>query len=312
LLAAKWEPTLLPVFAPKALAGIGKLPDTGASRSIRIELKRRAPGEQCERFRARIAGAVAAPLYDRLVIWAADSIETLIDARPSIPDELGDRAADVWEPLLAVADLAGGTWPGRARQAAVELSTGERIADDSIGVRLLADCRTAFGDNDRLPTIELIRSLAEDDEAPWANWYGRGQISARELANLLRRYGIASKTIRLDADRTAKGYERKQFEDAWARYLPLPPQTDPAKRHYVTTRMDAGVAGHVDPSQHDPVTDAKDGANPHGYADVTGVTDDARLVGAGPEHAFCRACSSFFCQHVAPNLYSRDPEGESP
>jgi hypothetical protein len=37
-------------FCPKAIAGIGKLPDTVASRSIAIWLKRRAPGEAVEDF----------------------------------------------------------------------------------------------------------------------------------------------------------------------------------------------------------------------------------------------------------------------
>jgi ribosomal protein L34E len=54
----------LDTFAPKALAGLGELPDTVASRSIRIVLKRKAPSENVERFRRREAncdgGAVAA------------------------------------------------------------------------------------------------------------------------------------------------------------------------------------------------------------------------------------------------------------
>jgi len=33
----------------------------------------------------------------------------LADAEPVMP--LEDRAADVWEPLIAIADLAGGEWP---------------------------------------------------------------------------------------------------------------------------------------------------------------------------------------------------------
>ena len=41
-------------FCPKAIAGIGKLPDTVADRSIPIRLKRRAPGEPVERFRQNV------------------------------------------------------------------------------------------------------------------------------------------------------------------------------------------------------------------------------------------------------------------
>jgi hypothetical protein len=36
-----------------------------------------------------------------------------------LPSGLNDRAGEIWEPLLALADLAGGAWPGRAREAAL-------------------------------------------------------------------------------------------------------------------------------------------------------------------------------------------------
>ena len=42
-------------------------------------------------------------------------------ARPDMPLGIEDRNADVWEPLLAIAEAAGGDWPQRAREAAIAL-----------------------------------------------------------------------------------------------------------------------------------------------------------------------------------------------
>jgi Protein of unknown function (DUF3631) len=263
-----------PVFAPKALAGIGELPDTVASRSIRIELKRRAPGEHVERFRRRDVEAEAAVLDERLAAWAAEHADVLANARPELPEKLGDRAADVWEPLLAIADLAGGGWSERARRAAVELSADKRADDDSIGVRLLADIERVFdaSSEDRIPTVELLRALHADDEGPWADWYGK-PLGARVLSDMLKRFGIRSRSVRLPDGTTPKGYLREQFEDAWNRYLP--PETPP-ERHDATTGTDAATAAIFDPLRDAVVADAETGANPDGSVVVAHVADQDR------------------------------------
>jgi hypothetical protein len=122
----------LPVFSAKAIAGIGKLPDTVADRAIPIRLKRRAPGEQVERFRRRVIADETAAIRDALEEWT-QSVDMLRALRPDIPDDLDDRAADGWEPLLAIADQAGGEWPERARRSAIS-PMGAGRSDDSIGI----------------------------------------------------------------------------------------------------------------------------------------------------------------------------------
>jgi hypothetical protein len=42
---------------------------------------------------------------------------------PEVPEVLHDRERDLWRVLLAIADVAGGGWPERARRAAEDLST---------------------------------------------------------------------------------------------------------------------------------------------------------------------------------------------
>jgi hypothetical protein len=211
-----------PVFGPKAIAGIGGLPDTIADRAIPISLKRRAPNEPIARFRWRDAQEEAKPIREGLACWAAASIEALTEARPAIPSELDDRAADVWEPLFGIADAAGGGWPQRARTAALALSVGDGREDDSLGVRLLADIRAIFDKRktDRLSSGELADALVANEEAPWGDLRGK-PLDVRTLARRLRPYGVKPHVIRL-GDATARGYERADFEDAWGRYVRTP------------------------------------------------------------------------------------------
>jgi Protein of unknown function (DUF3631) len=94
------------VFCPKAFAGIGNcLPDTIVDRAIRIRLKRRTRAEPVERFRLREVEPTGHMLRDRLADWLEPQHDYLVSSRPQLPGELDDRAQDVWEPLLAIADL---------------------------------------------------------------------------------------------------------------------------------------------------------------------------------------------------------------
>ena len=103
------------VYCPKIFAGIGNLPDTIRDRSIVVRLERRTKDEQIERFRRRDVEVDADPLRQSCESLAEHHLQTLMYARPHLPDALNDRAADTWEPLLAVADLAGYGWPERAQ-----------------------------------------------------------------------------------------------------------------------------------------------------------------------------------------------------
>jgi Protein of unknown function (DUF3631) len=194
------------------------LPDTIADRSIPIRLKRKARSEHAERFRRRDVEAEAEALYMYARTTAEHAVQMLAAARPALPDALDDRAQDAWEPLFAIADLAGGEWPSGGRAAALELSNGSDHEDESHGVRLLGDIRKIFDERgvDRLASAALAASLAEMEESPWAEWYGK-PITAATIARLLDRYDIKPKVIRV-GDETPRGYRREQFEDAWERY----------------------------------------------------------------------------------------------
>jgi hypothetical protein len=131
-------------YAAVALAGLGWLPDTILSRSIIIRMRRRAPDERVEAYRRRIHAPVGETLRQRLAGWAITVLNEATEARPHMPTGVEDRNADMWEPLLAIAEIAGGEWPERARKAAVALVAVAREVEPSLNLRLLADLRTMY------------------------------------------------------------------------------------------------------------------------------------------------------------------------
>jgi uncharacterized protein DUF3631 len=209
-------------FGAVALAGLPGLPDTILDRSIVISMQRRRADERVERLRLRAATPQAHVLHDRLAVWAEANIERLRDASPDIPEGLDDRAADGWEPLLAIADLAGGTWADRARRAAMALNAAQHDEHVSRGARLLADIKQVFDmtTEDRITSEALSRALYERTDGPWDGRTGE-PLTRREIATLLRPYGIRPRAMRFGA-KILRGYERAQFLDAWARYLEAP------------------------------------------------------------------------------------------
>ncbi|MFC7902726.1 DUF3631 domain-containing protein [Streptomyces griseoincarnatus] len=209
-------------FAMAAIAGIGDLPDTVMDRSVVIRMRRRAEGEKVKPFRSRRDIPALHALRDRIAAWAKPLLDEAANLEPDMPVE--DRAADTWEPLVIVADLAGGHWPRLARLACARMVAAEAAAEEDhpSGARILADIRRVFHaqrEVDSLSTEELLHHLRQDPEAPWAEW-GRGGLTARELSRMLRAYEIKPGNVRM-ADRTQrKGYMRNKFLDAWRRYCP--------------------------------------------------------------------------------------------
>ena len=207
----------LPAFCAVALAGLGNLPDTILSRSVIINMRRRAPGEQIQAFRRRVHAPEGHQLRDRLTTWAKD-IHAILNTYPTMPEGVNDRDADVWESLLSVADAVGGSWPERARVAAVALVAAAKGGKPSLGVKLLSDLRTIFGDRDSLWTEEILVSLINLEESPWGDLRGK-PIDSRRLSNLLKPYGVGSKQVRI-GEQNQRGYTRESLWDAWVRYLP--------------------------------------------------------------------------------------------
>jgi putative DNA primase/helicase len=211
------------VWGAKALAGIGHLADTIMDRSIVLELRRKLPHEEVLRLRYAEPGLFD-DLSARLARFATDTRERLRRCRPDLPNALHDRAQDNWEPLLAIAEMAGGEWPQMARDAALKLS-GSTEDGGTMGNELLADIREIVESKRlaKISTADLIAALCDDDEKSWAT-YNRGRpITPRQVAKKLKEYGIASKNLRINYE-VVKGFEHEQFKEAFARYLALSPE----------------------------------------------------------------------------------------
>jgi hypothetical protein len=210
------------VFGPKAFAGIGDyLSDTTASRTLPIRLRRKTKTDRVEKFRKKRVLALADRLRERLEVWAPTARERLND-EPLQPEGLSDRQEDIWEPLFAIAELAGDV--SRAHKAALALY--DDAHDESAGVLLLRHIRDAFleKNTNRLHTDTLLHLLANRDDGPWARWWagdlrwGGTQRPAQSLARYLRGYEISSVDVKVGGI-NKKGYRREDFMDAWRRYL---------------------------------------------------------------------------------------------
>ncbi len=214
-------PKLFFVWGAKALAGIGQLSDTLVDRAITLELRRKLANEKTERLR-HAEPTLFKTLTEKLARFAMDYTNKIAIAQPILPEALNDRAQDNWEPLFAIADIAGKEWPQWAQTAAIKLS-GDSKEAPSISIELLADIQEIFENRktDRITSADLITALCTDEEKMWAT-YNRGfHIKPRQIASRLKEFGIISNTIRIGMT-TAKGYLKSQFIDAFARYLAMP------------------------------------------------------------------------------------------
>jgi hypothetical protein len=210
-------------FAPVALAGLGDLPDTVMTRSVVIKMRRRATRETVEPYRERDNGGELRLTGNRVAAWAKTAGKTIGNPWPVMPDGIVDRDADVWEPLIAVADAAGGHWPQMAREAAFAMVTDARNRPASLGIRLLTDVRRVLGGRSRIRSTELLLGLLALDDAPWEDLGGRGPIDSKFIGRTFKDYNIvAAHSIRFDATATGghKGWDARDFVDAFDRYLP--------------------------------------------------------------------------------------------
>ena len=178
-------------------------------------------------IRRRVHSGQGHGLRDRLSRWAATVADKLVGVWPKMPDGVEDRDADMWEPLLAVADAVGGNWPKLASDAAVTFVTSAKEREPSLGIRLLADTRTVFGNEQEMPTEAILRELHSLKESPWSDLKGK-PLNERGLALRLRQYEVKPKVLGGGAHR---GYRREDLHDAWERYLaPLSPPDEKSEQ----------------------------------------------------------------------------------
>lgn len=271
------EPRRFSTWGAKALCGIGAIASTLQSRSVRLELRRKLPGESVGNLR-HIEGALIERLQRQLMRFAEDNAPAVKAARPAPAHGLSNRAQDNWEPLLAIADVAGGDWPDRARRAAQAIVGVEASHDaPDVNTELLADIRTAFARlrADRVASADLLHAICEDEDAPWPTWNRGRPMSPRQLSTRLGEFGIVPGTIRLTNGTTPKGYYLEKFRDAFARYLPTP------SVQFATPPQSSDGAASSDSSirHKDSLWRMEKGLKPSNDAGCGGVADTGTWAG---------------------------------
>jgi putative DNA primase/helicase len=261
-----WDERHFSTWTATWVAGIKHIPDTVKDRSIVIALRRKLPSEKVKRLRAKDGGDLDS-LKRKIARWVSDNELELRRIDPQSPEALeaaGDRAADAWDPLFAIADVAGGEWPVRARDAALKLTGIGDVRDDADNeAALLADLKRIFeacdaynpsGEqlkNNKQVAVEalgairrsesrgeqpdalchvvglggeqIVNALATFDEREWLTSDGGKPMTAHQLANLLRPYGVTSQTLRCGAF-VFRGYPRERLDEVFDRYLTSPPR----------------------------------------------------------------------------------------
>jgi hypothetical protein len=281
-----------PCFAAVIMAGLGWLPDTVLSRSVIIRMQKRLESEKIAQFRVRTSIPEGKAIGEQLAAWAQSVFDEAVAARPEMPEGVEDRQADVWEPLLVVADLAGGEWPKRAREAAVALVKVNRETPATLKLRLLQDLRQVFWENLKtvaetrpkgLITEMVLNALYQLEDSPWKT-INKGANGAREpfsTVELRNRcvfdYGVEPIHLRPfpNDDTQRRGHPLAPLAEAWRRYLPtllLGRKAVTAVTAVTRKVLDEYFAWVLVDDDGNPVTDA---AKP-----VTGVTD---VTGFEPE-----------------------------
>jgi putative DNA primase/helicase len=257
-----WTPRKFFIYTPIALAGIDKPQRTIIERGVVVRLKKKLRSEAVARLRGK-DGDDLRTLARKIVRFVSDNDHRIRHHDPDMPKSLTDRECDKWDSLLAVADVAGGEWPQRARDAALALTGADAADADLQGVKqtLLADIRNIFvrlfptehpdhkaertgrpDDGPRLLTRHLLVELHKLEERQWSVWgKARKPMTDIDLGALLRGYEIHSKTVRgEDAygnPERGRGYYLRDFKETFERYLrTFSAQTGVSSRDSVTNQ----------------------------------------------------------------------------
>ncbi|HEY6967757.1 MAG TPA: DUF3631 domain-containing protein [Candidatus Angelobacter sp.] len=224
-------------FNPKAFATSARLPRSLAARCIPILLRRKKTSEVVTRFHGEEAETEAnVNLKKSLESWVNANEDLFEDARnnlPTLPPAFTARQQECAEPLVYIADIAGGPWPQRARTALVALF---EVADCSEGLQMLSDIRSIFhlrNNPEELLTRDILAELITHENRPWGGWHAK---SWKKLGAILGPFNIFSRDI-WDGKGNLKGYKLKSFQDAWERYLPpIEPGPTPEAAEHSSSR----------------------------------------------------------------------------
>jgi putative DNA primase/helicase len=195
-------------------------------------MQRKLGSDSCEHFN-HLDNNEFGQLRQRSLRSSLDIFDTLKQADPSIPAGMDNRIADNYRLQFAISDLAGGSWPERARSAAMKISgtvdVSSRNARLLAAIKAIYDARLeeekktprlAIIDHDVrnifIGTKRLIKALLQDPASEFREWHKGKPINQHQLWRVLDDFKISSTTDKAGKERGFYGW---QFADAWDRYL---------------------------------------------------------------------------------------------
>jgi Protein of unknown function (DUF3631) len=222
-------------FCPKVLNGIdllAHLAPATRTRCIAIKLLPKLEGEKVADHRHADRDESFIVLRRKLLRWSRDNLAVLDSADPEMPEGFFSRLQDNYHLLFAIADLAGGDWPKRARAAASKLAREHNTP--SLGKRLLAILfDLTIKHQTTLFTSEQLEKLVPAESDEFANYKNDRPINKYQIAVLLKPYcDIQPKLIHPRGGKTAD----RGYDTAW-------PEFTLAFRHYLGKALPQGSFG---------------------------------------------------------------------
>jgi hypothetical protein len=247
------------VFGPKVFALIGQLPPALFDRCIPVEMQRRPRAAQLARFRPLRLAAEALELRRAARRWVSDHGRELAEVDPPPLDALDERQQEVWDPLFAIGQVAGGDWYERLTTAALAMSGGREPG--SLGLTLLADVEAVFGTAEWLASADVAQALNALEGRPWADWNRGKGLTPNALARLLKPFGVAPLPT---GEKRIRGYRREAFKAAWAAYV----HVEPLNRSAPSNDANKAASDNRSPDGARAVADSP--GNPHGDSLLSG------------------------------------------
>ncbi len=208
------------IFGPVAMAGLGKarLPDSLTDRIIKIPMEPVKPGESVERFRQRILDHKYKTYRDALGEFCERADCKLDIEAVTIPETLNGRDVDNWEPLLAIAGVAGGDWHARAQRAAVWFCTEKAMTKrDTLALRLLKEVVEYLQEVTKASTEQIYHHLYNKSGASWRDFKFFNESWIRDM--LYQFPGAPRQGDVRIGEMRAQGFHIDWFADLIERYI---------------------------------------------------------------------------------------------
>jgi hypothetical protein len=201
-------------YCPKVVALIGTVPETIADRAIVVRMERKSTAEAVVPLSQLDASGISA----QCARFARDCAYLVERHHIMRIEGINDRAADTYEPLAVLADIAGGEWPGLLTAVAQHLeSPAAKIA---AGSELVLAVLGAFAMHgvEKMFTRHLVQEINQSGRDVNMACFGGRAANEFSLSKALRCYGIRPKAIRIGCE-VNKGYCVDDFRSAREKYV---------------------------------------------------------------------------------------------